>query len=482
MPRHGMGKPKANSPTTVPNAAHGTKRGDPSGKRGQANIPASSDGDSKATSDVNASSSPALDKEWRATWFKNHQTTRCRPSEAVFAAAAKAYEDASLSLAERRMAATLTLPTITPESECFEMLIIGKTLSNTFPIGAILDSLGQSAQPSTWTQALPSCRDFAKVKNVGISFTCTDRESVTKLGNLSVNICGRPHKIREYSEWSQNYWVELTIPKNCGYTHDVIYNWFADQGCPPLTMQGTYQKRSVCSRSLTVYFPTPEIPECLLLGPNDPVREIRPTSNPTYIYVQHRISRFNEKVPDSIAAKRLFHANLNRTQRHSSPKPATDMDPNDSEDEAKESDNMSEVSIAQSKEASEADDSEEEPEDDDPANNDEPMNSDISEEEPDDDDPVDNDEQMHSDVSDEEPEEQDSEVENDPTNSAVSENSSPLDSYDDPIDTVVVREDFLHFDQTTTLPSLHSVPEDSPLWYRVQKTRTKPHTCLLSLI
>ncbi|RHY59336.1 hypothetical protein DYB30_009054 [Aphanomyces astaci] len=109
----------------------------------------------------------------------------------------RTFQTGDLPAIDRRLAATASLPTPTPPEETFNMLIACKSAVATFPLQVMLDSLATTHQPATWATAKGVCRDFMRVKNIGISFNCTDRDMVTRLGGLKLNICGRPFLIRD---------------------------------------------------------------------------------------------------------------------------------------------------------------------------------------------------------------------------------------------------------------------------------------------
>ncbi|ETV90620.1 hypothetical protein H310_14623 [Aphanomyces invadans] len=244
-----------------------------------------------------------VDVTWRALWYKTHSNVRCRPTETEFTTAMRAFQAGNLSDVDRRLAATASPPTPTPPEEKFNMLIACKSAVATFPLQVILDSLATTHQPATWTTAKSVCRDFMRVKNVGISFNCTDRDMVTRLGGLKLMICGRPFPIREYSEYSHLYWIDLTLASDT--QPDDIWTYFDARGEPPVMNKSTFGKNSIQSRHITVYFATRDPPKCLMFAPNDPVRELfvhGPESPPTFVH--HRITRYNKTVPPSLRTTR----------------------------------------------------------------------------------------------------------------------------------------------------------------------------------
>ncbi|ETV91937.1 hypothetical protein H310_13725 [Aphanomyces invadans] len=214
----------------------------------------------------------------------------------------KAFENKSFTPTDSRLHATLSVPTPVEAESSFSMMILCKSAVATFSIATILDCLASTDQPAKWITGKTVCRDFRKVKNVGISFTCTDREWVTQLGGIKVNICGRTFQILKYSVFSHLYWIDVTLSQDATAEH--LWNYFNSMGSRPVLIKPTFCKGSIASHALTVYFSTKEVPACLLLGPEDPVREIYPMgSHQAPCFVNHRIARFNKKPPPSIAAK-----------------------------------------------------------------------------------------------------------------------------------------------------------------------------------
>ncbi|KAF0699497.1 Aste57867_9967 [Aphanomyces stellatus] len=241
-----------------------------------------------------------VDLEWRKSWYSSHKNDRCRPTDTEFTSVKRVYESCNSTPVERRLAATISLPTPVPAEETYNMLIPCKSAVATFPLTVLLDSIATTPQPTTWTTAKSACRDFARVKNVGISFNCTDREMVTKLGGLKLTLCGRPFAIRVYSEFSHLYWIGVTLAQ---YVHsDDIYNYFDKAGDAPLLIKSTYDKNGIQSRHITVNFSTRAVPLSLLFDMHDPVREIYVSEDSGLSYIQHKNVNFNNGPPPSISA------------------------------------------------------------------------------------------------------------------------------------------------------------------------------------
>ncbi|RHY22440.1 hypothetical protein DYB32_009505 [Aphanomyces invadans] len=183
-------------------------------------------------------------------------------------------------------------------------MILCRSGAATFPLQVMLDSIGSEMQPLEWQAAKRACRDFKKVNNVGISFICTDRTTVDKLGGLKLTVCGRAFPILPYSEFSSLYWVVVVLSNDVTAEH--VYDFFVLHIATPVLIKSTYDKYSVQSRHITVYFPGRDPPSCLMFGTDDPVREIYPLGpTPHACYINHRISRYNAGPPPSIKSKRV---------------------------------------------------------------------------------------------------------------------------------------------------------------------------------
>ena len=96
-----------------------------------------------------------------------------------------------------------------------------------------MDLLGSTDQLFLRSKYLEHLRGFKVIRNAGISLSCTDREVCTKLGEKSVNMCGRAFKVQPYSINSQWYYVDLQrLPD--GVSDELIYDWFTERGTPPV--------------------------------------------------------------------------------------------------------------------------------------------------------------------------------------------------------------------------------------------------------
>jgi len=169
------------------------------------------------------------------------------------AAAMTAFHDPNFSPEDKRFAALRGLPTPVASDEMFSMFIPAKCASATFTDNELFDSLSNSDQPALWISAKPQLRDFKKIKNNGIRFLCTDRDLCARLGGLTLTLCGKPHKIRSYSQFAHLYWVELSYIPDLVSDGD-IYDYFAARDAPPYLIQASYDKNSLVSRHRTVHF------------------------------------------------------------------------------------------------------------------------------------------------------------------------------------------------------------------------------------
>ncbi|ETV91940.1 hypothetical protein H310_13730 [Aphanomyces invadans] len=222
------------------------------------------------------------------------------------------FHDEEVSSVDQRFAAMKGLPT--PVQDEYPMLISCKSAAATFPLQILLDCLAAGYQPNAWIDAKPHCRNFKRIKNVGIGFTCTDRDLVSKLGGLAVKICGRSFTVKKYSEYNHLYWVDVLLSDDT--TPSDIWEYFTLHGDQPVLLQSSFSKNAIHSRHITVYFSSQRVPACLLLGPDDPIREI--TVHNHVCIVTHKLSKFNRVTPTSL---------LKRTQRAASTTPAPASSP-----------------------------------------------------------------------------------------------------------------------------------------------------------
>ncbi|RQM27430.1 hypothetical protein B5M09_008458 [Aphanomyces astaci] len=235
------------------------------------------------------------DRAWRTEWYSSHpRSERSRPTEAEFAAAMAIFNDSDVDPASQRMAAMKGLPT--PVQDEYPMLISCKSAAATFPLQIMLDCLAAGNQPSAWTDAKQYCRNFKRIKNVGIGFTCTDRDLVSRLGGLVLKICGRPFTVKKYSEYHHLYWVDVVLSDSTMPSD--VWDYFMAHGDQPVLLQSSFSKNAIHSKHITVYFGNQRVPACLLLGADDPVREIMIKDQ--ICIVTHKLSKFNLVTPPSI--------------------------------------------------------------------------------------------------------------------------------------------------------------------------------------
>ncbi|ETV91935.1 hypothetical protein H310_13722 [Aphanomyces invadans] len=183
---------------------------------------------------------------------------------------------------DQRFAAMKGLPT--PVQDEYPMLISCKSAAATFPLQILLDCLAAGYQPNAWIDAKPHCRNFKRIKNVGIGFTCTDRDHL--------------------------YWVDVLLTDDTSPSD--IWEYFMLHGDQPVLLQSSLSKNAIHSRHITVYFSSQRVPACLLLGPDDPIREITVWSH--VCIITHKLSnaRKGRAIPPAPA---------------SSPGPSTDTPP-----------------------------------------------------------------------------------------------------------------------------------------------------------
>ncbi|TMW62413.1 hypothetical protein Poli38472_005031 [Pythium oligandrum] len=215
----------------------------------------------------------------------------------------------------RREAALRGVPTPVADDLRYNMWIPASVLTATFKDTEILTSLGQSSQPSVW---MDNCvngniRDFKCIKNAGISFVCTDRFICQKLGGTELSICGKKFKVQTYSRYTHWYYVDLTrLPDET--SDGEIYDWFAEQGAPPVYITPTNSIRGLHSRSRRVYFPTKTTPACFILPGEKPLRQIGFRAG--FCVVNHRIRAYNQSKPPFLAALQTQRQELKKQEKN----------------------------------------------------------------------------------------------------------------------------------------------------------------------
>ncbi|KAJ8509383.1 hypothetical protein ON010_g18771 [Phytophthora cinnamomi] len=177
---------------------------------------------------------PQRDKKWRAAWQNAApKADYTRPTDAIFEKAEKAFLDPERDGRDKRCAALAGVPQQVSPELCFSMWIPAGNLTASFTDTEIMTSLGATPQSASWSKSLEHLRDFRTVRNAGIAFICTDREVCTKLGGETVTICGRKFTVQTYSKYSHWYYVDLQKLQE-GISDGEIYDWFANQGTPPV--------------------------------------------------------------------------------------------------------------------------------------------------------------------------------------------------------------------------------------------------------
>ncbi|KAF1313891.1 hypothetical protein FI667_g16907, partial [Globisporangium splendens] len=139
----------------------------------------------------------AANTEWRKQWRANSSRQQVTiPTDATFAEAERAFQDEDRTAAERKAAALRGVPTPVNSDQCYPMWIPARDLTSTFSDTEIMTSLGADQKSTLWVNSIVHLRDFKVIRGKGVSFTCTDREICTKLGNLQLTVCGRSFKIQ----------------------------------------------------------------------------------------------------------------------------------------------------------------------------------------------------------------------------------------------------------------------------------------------
>ncbi|KAE9281969.1 hypothetical protein PF008_g27754 [Phytophthora fragariae] len=168
-----------------------------------------------------------------------------------------------------------------------------------------MTSLGSTPQSPLWSKSLEHLRDFKAVPRAGISFVCTDREVCTKLGGEAVTICGRKFTVQAYSKYSHWYYVDLQrLPDDV--SDGTIYDWFAQQGTPPVFTAPVHIVGGLRSRSRRVYFNQKSAPASVMIDKRTPLRQIQFLGQ-GYSVVHHRRREFNRVIPSFIKELRDKH-------------------------------------------------------------------------------------------------------------------------------------------------------------------------------
>jgi hypothetical protein len=245
----------------------------------------------------------AANTEWRKQWRANssrHQVTI--PTDATFAEAERVFLDENSTAAERKAAALRGVPTPVNSDQCYPMWIPARDLTSTFSDTEIMTSLGFDQKSTLWANSIVHLRDFKVIRGKGVSFTCTDREICTKLGNLQLSICGKLFKVQPYSKYSHLYYVELQRLAD-DITDSVIYDWFAAHGAPPVYITPSRTANGLQSCNRRVYFNQKDPPAVLMIGGKEPLRQIQFTAS-GYCVVNHRIQAYNKKIPPCLLERR----------------------------------------------------------------------------------------------------------------------------------------------------------------------------------
>ncbi|KAF1327265.1 Pollike protein, partial [Globisporangium splendens] len=236
----------------------------------------------------------AANTEWRKQWRANSSRQQATiPTDATFAEAERAFQDEDRTAAERKAAALRGVPTPVNSDQCYPMWIPARDLTSTFSDTEIMTSLGADQKSTLWANSIVHLRDFKVIRGKGVSFTCTDREICTKLGNLQLTVCGRSFKIQPYSKYSHWYYVELQRLAD-DTTDSIIYDWFVAHGVPPVYITPSRTANGLQSRNRRVYFNQKDPPAVLMIGGKEPLRQIQFTAS-GYCVVNHRIQAYNKK-------------------------------------------------------------------------------------------------------------------------------------------------------------------------------------------
>ena len=235
---------------------------------------------------------------WRQEWYASHRGSReNRPSDEVLERAL------ALPVSERRLAATITCPTPVPASELFEFWISAPTLTQTFPLPVILDSLLSTETGSdTWAAVSTLCHGFSMTRSKGVRFFCSAPNCSDRLNGVSLLICGKPHTIKASSKFASHYSVQLhRVPASVSAA--AIFDLFVSHECEPLSVYPTFAAGPLSSNTLTVLFSSASIPAFIWSGTRGeaPLRELSLATGHPLTFVVHPRQDFNDFAPPSLA-------------------------------------------------------------------------------------------------------------------------------------------------------------------------------------
>jgi len=234
---------------------------------------------------------------WRQEWYASHRGSReNRPSDEVLERAL------ALPVSERRLAATITCPTPVPASELFEFWISAPTLTQTFPLPVILDSLLSTETGSdTWAAVSTLCHGFSMTRSKGVRFFCSAPNCSDRLNGVSLLICGKPHTIKASSKFASHYSVQLhRVPASVSAA--AIFDLFVSHDCEPLSVYPTFAAGPLSSNTLTVLFSSASIPAFIWSGNRGeaPLRELSLATGHPLTFVVHPRQDFNDFAPPSL--------------------------------------------------------------------------------------------------------------------------------------------------------------------------------------
>ncbi|KAE9113929.1 hypothetical protein PF005_g17357 [Phytophthora fragariae] len=169
----------------------------------------------------------------------------------------------------------------------------------------IMTSLDSTPQSPPWSKSLEHLRDFKATPPAGISFMCSDHEVCTKLICEAVAICGRKFTVQAYSKYSHWYYVDLQrLPDDV--SDGAIYDWFAQQGTPPVFFAPDHIVGGLRSRSHRVYFNQHSAPASVMIDKRTPLRQIKFWGQ-GYSVMHHRHREYNQVIPLFIKELRDKH-------------------------------------------------------------------------------------------------------------------------------------------------------------------------------
>ena len=118
-----------------------------------------------------------------------------------------------------------------------------------------------------------------------------------------MNIYGRAFKVQPYSINSHWYFVDLQRLLD-GVSDGLIYDWFTEQGTPPVYITPAYVINGLLSRNRREYFNQKSSPRSVMLDTRTLLCQIQLTGQ-GFAVVHHRPTTYNLTIPPFVAKLRV---------------------------------------------------------------------------------------------------------------------------------------------------------------------------------